>query len=109
MVEYHQKASSKVVSIVKLSYDVFYLVSGPFLLKKHILLNWTNTPDPFLESRIVRKVYIIVGEIPFQGLQMCLSRTFLWEIELSKSFGSPDRILPKYGPGLRHFGFFANF
>ena len=68
---------------------------GPFLRK-----------TPFLDENarsvyeIVRKVYII-GKIPFQGLQMGLLRTFWWENELSKLFGSRD-ILPKYVHGHGH-------
>ena len=56
------KGSSKAVSIVKLSYDMFYLVSGPFLLKKHIfniLLDWTKVKNARSVSGSVRKVYII--------------------------------------------------
>ena len=54
------------MSIVKLSYDMFYLVSGPFLLLK-------NTHFAKLDknaiSGIVRKVYIIfIGKIPFLGI-----------------------------------------
>ena len=37
--------------------------------------------------------------ICFQGLQMGLLRTFLWENEFSKLFGSRDRILPILGNG----------
>ena len=59
-----KKRFSKVVIIVKLSYDMFYLVSGPFLLLK-------NTHFAKLDknaiSGIVRKVYII-GKIPFLGI-----------------------------------------
>ena len=80
---------------------------GHFCFKKHILLNWMKTPDPFLE--LCKKYYMYHKKDPFQGLKMGILRTFWWENELSKLFGSRDRILPKYGHGRGHFGFFANF
>ena len=46
----------------------------------------------------------MLGTIPLQGYQMSLLRTFWWENELSKLFGSRDRILPKYGHGRGRFG-----
>ena len=66
------------VSIVKLLYDIM------LLLKTHFAKLDENARSV---SGIVRKVYII-GNIPFQGLQMGLLQTFWWENELSKLFGS---------------------
>ena len=43
----------------------------------------------------------MLGTIPSQGCQLSLLRTFWYQIELPKTFGSRDRILPKYGHG--HF------
>ena len=40
---------------------------------------------------------------------MSLFRTFWWENELSKLFGSRDRILSNMDMGVAIFGFFANF
>ena len=86
-----KRSKGPVVSIVKLSYDMFYLVSGPFLLKKTHFAKLDENAKSV--SGIVRKVYII-DKIPFRGLQMGLLQTFWWEDELSKLFGSGDRILP---------------
>ena len=46
----------------------------------------------------------MLGTIPSQGCQLSLLRAFRDQNELPKSFGSQDRILPKYGHGRGHFG-----
>ena len=51
----------------------------------------------------------MLGTIPSQGCQLSLLRTFWYQNELPKSFGSQDRILPKYGHGRGRFGIFRKF
>ena len=101
------KRSSKVVSIDKLSYDMFYLVSGSFLLKKHILLKIRGKRQIIRFCNCAESIHH--RKDPFQGLQMSLLQTFWWENELSKLFGSCDRILPKYGYGRGHFRIFRQY
>ena len=68
------RGSSKVVSLVNLSYDTLHLVSGPFFaLKEQILLYWTKTTDQFLElcgkyiiGMIAGMANILVGNWAFQ-------------------------------------------
>ena len=103
------KRFSKVVSIVKLSYDMFYLVAGPFLLKKHILLNWSKTPDKIRFWNCAERIHH--RKDPFSGIAngSIANIAFWWENELSKSFGSRDRILPKYRHGRGHFRIFRQY
>ena len=51
----------------------------------------------------------MLGTIPFQGYEMSLLRTVWYKNELSRSFGSRDGILPKYGHGRGRFGIFRQF
>ena len=81
---------------------------GRFCLKTHFAKLDENAENARSVSEIVRKVYII-GKIPFHGLQMVLLQTFGWKNELSKSFSSRDRILPKYGHGRGHFRIFRRY
>ena len=45
----------------------------------------------------------MLGTIPSQACQLSLLRTFWYQNELPKSYGSRDRILAKYGRGHGHF------
>ena len=51
----------------------------------------------------------MLGTIPSQGCQLSLLRTFWYQNELPKSFGSQDRILPKYGHGRGNFRIFRQY
>ena len=44
-----------------------------------------------------------------KGCQLSLLRTFWYQNELPKSFGSRDRILLKYGHGRGHFRIFRQY
>ena len=51
----------------------------------------------------------MLGTIPSQGCQLSLLQTFWYQNELLKSFGSRDRILPKYWHGRGHFRIFRQY
>ena len=82
------------------------MVLGSFSLKNHISPKYSKTPDRYVFSNCVK--LCLLGTIP----SLSLLRTFWYQDELPKSFGSRDKILPKYGhrgPGVAVLGFFANF
>ena len=65
--------------------------------------------DNFSSQSGKNPVKEMLGTIPSQGCQLSLLRTFWYQNELPKSFGSRDRILPKYGHGRGHFLTFRQF
>ena len=87
------------------------ILHGPrviFSKKSHFAKMLKNYRHIFLNC--VRAVQVRNNSFTMSCCKLSLLQTFWYQIELPKSFGSRDRILPKYGHGRGRFGgFFANF
>ena len=81
------------------------VIHGPrviFSKKSHLAKIFKNARYVF--SNCVKTVH--VRNNSFTGLS---TESFWYQNESSKSFGSQDRILPKYGHGRGRFGIFRQF
>ena len=99
------------VSIVKLSCDIFYLVSVPFLLRKTHFAKLDENARSRSVSGFVRKVYIIgnIGKIPFRDCKRvyCSICSQLRPSRLVLELGFCPNM--DMGDGRGHFGCSANF